>query len=77
MTLGPDGLPLEVTVRDASGNRNQFTFNGWRPDREPPLAFFQPSLPGLQPLRPGRVMTRSRVAATMVAAAASGRRTKP
>ncbi|HQT93232.1 MAG: hypothetical protein B7Z68_07645 [Acidobacteria bacterium 21-70-11] len=52
VTIGPDDLPHEVTVRDASGNRNQFTFSGWRPDREPPLAFFQPSLPGSRPCVP-------------------------
>ena len=52
VTLGPENLPREVTVRDASGNRNQFTFSEWRPDREPPLAFFQPSLPGSGPCVP-------------------------
>ncbi|TAM44693.1 MAG: outer membrane lipoprotein carrier protein LolA [Acidobacteria bacterium] len=52
VTLGADQLPAEVTVRDASGNRNRFTFSGWRRDREPPAAFFQPSLPGSAPCLP-------------------------
>jgi outer membrane lipoprotein-sorting protein len=52
VTIGPDDLPHDVTVRDASGNRNQFTFSGWRPDREPPPSFFQPSLPGSSPCAP-------------------------
>ncbi len=52
VTIGPDDLPREVTVRDASGNRNQFTFSDWRPDREPPPAFFRPSLPGFKPCVP-------------------------
>jgi outer membrane lipoprotein-sorting protein len=52
VTIGPDDLPREVTVRDASGNRNQFTFSDWRPGREPPPAFFRPSLPGAKPCVP-------------------------
>jgi outer membrane lipoprotein-sorting protein len=52
VNIGPDDLPREVTVQDASGNRNQFTFTGWRPIREPPVAWFQPSLPGSPPCVP-------------------------
>ncbi len=46
VTVGPKDLPYDVTVWDASGNRNRFTFSDWRPEREPPPGFFQPSLPG-------------------------------
>ncbi len=52
VTVGADDLPREVTVRDARGNRHPFTFTAWRPDREPPSAFFQPSLPGSSPCVP-------------------------
>ena len=52
VTIGPDDLPRDVTVRDASGNRNRFAFSEWRHDREPPLAFFRPSLPGAAPCAP-------------------------
>lgn len=52
VTVGSDDLPHDVTVWDASGNRNRFAFSGWRPEREPPAAFFQPSLPGSGPCAP-------------------------
>ncbi|MBZ5588177.1 MAG: outer membrane lipoprotein carrier protein LolA [Acidobacteriia bacterium] len=52
MTLSADGLPSGLTVRDASGNRNQFTFSGWQRRTELPPSFFRPSLPGSRPCAP-------------------------
>ena len=52
VTLDRANLPRTVTVRDASGNRNQFTFSGWRPAAVPAPAFFQPALPGSRPCQP-------------------------
>ncbi len=52
VTLDKAKLPRTVTVRDASGNRNQFTFSGWRPVPVPGPAFFQPALPGSRPCLP-------------------------
>jgi outer membrane lipoprotein-sorting protein len=54
VTLDQGDLPRTVTVRDASGNRNQFTFSAWRPVPLPPLTFFQPSLAGSRPCLPDR-----------------------
>ncbi|HVN76213.1 MAG TPA: outer membrane lipoprotein carrier protein LolA [Thermoanaerobaculaceae bacterium] len=52
ITIGPDGLPASVTVRDASGDRNHFTFSGWSARGAPPPSFFRPSLPGSSPCAP-------------------------
>jgi outer membrane lipoprotein-sorting protein len=52
VTLDQGNLPHTVTVRDASGNRNQFTFTGWRPVPLPAAAFFQPTLAGSRPCQP-------------------------
>jgi outer membrane lipoprotein-sorting protein len=52
LTMDSDNLPRTVTVRDASGNRNQFTFSGWRAVAVPAPAFFQPALPGSRPCQP-------------------------
>jgi len=54
LTLDQGNLPRTVTVRDAGGNRNQFTLTGWRAVPPPPPAFFQPALPGSRPCLPGR-----------------------
>lgn len=50
--LDTGGLPADLTVRDASGSRNEFTFSGWQRRAPPPSAFFRPSLPGLPPCAP-------------------------
>jgi hypothetical protein len=52
VTLDQGNLPRTVTVRDASGNRNQFTFSGWRPVAVPPPGFFRPALRGSRPCQP-------------------------
>ncbi|MGD1148290.1 MAG: outer membrane lipoprotein carrier protein LolA [Thermoanaerobaculaceae bacterium] len=50
--LGEDGLPTDLTVRDGSGNRNEFVFSGWRSRAAPPSSIFRPSLPGSPPCAP-------------------------
>ncbi len=52
VTLTGNGLPSGVLVRDASGNRNEFSFAGWKPRTAPPASFFRPSLPGAAPCLP-------------------------
>lgn len=52
VTLGPDSLPSEVTVRDSSANLNTFTLSGWRAVRKPPAKSFTPALPGSPPCEP-------------------------
>jgi hypothetical protein len=52
VTLGPDSLPSEVTVRDSSANLNTFALSGWQAVRKPPEAFFAPALPGARPCEP-------------------------
>ena len=52
ITVRPDGLPGSVIVRDASGDRNEFTFNGWKAMAAPPSSLFRPSLPGSPPCSP-------------------------
>ncbi len=54
VTLNDTALPATVTVRDASGNRNRFTFTGWHPVGVPSRAFFDPALPGQKPCLPER-----------------------
>lgn len=51
--IAADGLPALLVVRDAVGNRNEFTFSGWQRRDEPADSLFQPSLPGAAPCRPG------------------------
>jgi outer membrane lipoprotein-sorting protein len=52
VTLRSDGLPSALVARDASGNRNEFTFRAWKPRSRPPASFFQPSLQGSPPCAP-------------------------
>lgn len=53
VTLDAKDMPQKVTVRDASGSTNQFSFSRWRAAGEPQAVFFQPSLPGSLPCPPG------------------------
>jgi outer membrane lipoprotein-sorting protein len=50
--LEADGLPTGLTVRDASGNRNEFVFTGWKSKATPLPSFFRPSLAGAPPCVP-------------------------
>jgi len=52
VTLRDDGLPASLLALDASGNRNEFTFGGWKARAEPPPSFFRPALPGAKPCEP-------------------------
>ncbi|MGE5236094.1 MAG: outer membrane lipoprotein carrier protein LolA [Acidobacteriota bacterium] len=52
VVVGHDGLPATVVAVDASGNRNEFTFGGWRRVAAPSDGLFQPSLPGTTPCAP-------------------------
>jgi len=47
-----DGLPRRFVVTDAAGNRNEFTFSGWRRANAPSPGTFTPSLPDLSPCSP-------------------------
>ena len=53
VAMGADGMPAAITVVDGSGNRNTFTFSGWRAMAPPPASAFAPSLPGAPPCEPG------------------------
>ena len=50
--IGSDGLPVRFTVVDGAGNRNEFTFSGWRRSAAPTEGSFAPSLPGQLPCEP-------------------------
>ena len=52
IVVGGDGLPGEVTVIDESGNRNEFSFAGWRREGEPGDDLFRPALAGTVPCQP-------------------------
>lgn len=52
VTLDSKGMPESVTVLDAGGTKNQFSFGRWKPVTEPPASFFQPALPGSPPCAP-------------------------
>lgn len=52
VTVDRDGLPASVTVRDASGNRNELTFTSWRKASDPGDGPFRPALPGAPPCAP-------------------------
>jgi Outer membrane lipoprotein carrier protein LolA len=49
---GTDHLPAEVVATDGNGNRNEFSFTGWRKVEPPAPAFFRPALPGAKPCLP-------------------------
>lgn len=46
VTVGSSGLPEEVVVEDAQGNRNRFRFAGWRELETVPSGFFSPAPSG-------------------------------
>lgn len=48
VAVGSNGLPEEVVVEDAQGNRNRFRFTGWRQLETLPSGFFAPAPPGGQ-----------------------------
>lgn len=48
VAVGSNGLPEEVVVEDAQGNRNRFRFTGWRQLETVPSGFFAPSPSGGQ-----------------------------
>jgi|YNPBryunderm2012_1023409.scaffolds.fasta_scaffold01107_2 outer membrane lipoprotein-sorting protein len=50
--LAPDGLPSQIVVHDASGDRNEFHFHRWRRRNALSDNAFAPSLPGLPPCKP-------------------------
>jgi len=52
IAVSREGLPAEVLVEDAQGNRNLFRFGGWRAIPAPAPAFFTPALPGSTPCPP-------------------------
>ena len=52
VVMGTDGMPAAITVVDGSGNRNTFTFSGWRAIPAPPGSAFAPGLPGSPPCTP-------------------------
>lgn len=47
-----DGYVMRLVITDEAGNRNTFTFSGWKGVPAPPAARFQPSLPGQPPCQP-------------------------
>jgi outer membrane lipoprotein-sorting protein len=52
VTVGRDGLPATVVVLDGAGNRNEFSFQDWRRQRDPGVEPFRPTLPGQPPCVP-------------------------
>ena len=52
VTVGADGMPSGLTVTDAGGNGNRFSFSQWRRVADPPDALFHPALDGAAPCAP-------------------------